>query len=92
MDLTTIKRRLESGEIRTTLEFQRDMQLMFINAMMYNDRQHAVYKIAMDMYDDVMKAIEVSDWCGALTSVCSAQFNRHLLYSITPFYDKRRLC
>ena len=33
--------------------------LMFTNAMMYNQPEHDVYKMAMTMYDDVMKSIEV---------------------------------
>ena len=59
IDLTTIKRKVETGEIRSTLEFRRDLMLMFTNAMMYNQPEHDVYKMAMTMYDDVMKSIEV---------------------------------
>jgi len=45
--------------IRTTAEFQRDMMLMFINAMMYNNVEHDVHKMAVEMYSDVMMHIEV---------------------------------
>ena len=36
------------------------MMLMFTNAMMYNSSDHDVYKMAVNMYDDVMLHIEVS--------------------------------
>ena len=58
-DLSTIKRHIENGTIRTTVEFQRDMMLMFTNAVMYNSSNHDVYKMAVEMYDDVMQHIEV---------------------------------
>lgn len=59
MDLATIKKNIESGALRTTAEFQRDIMLMFTNAIMYNSSNHNVYKMAKEMYDDVMKQIEV---------------------------------
>ena len=59
MDLSTIKKNIDSGMIRTTAEFQRDMMLMFINAMMYNNVEHDVHKMAVEMYSDVMMHIEV---------------------------------
>jgi len=59
MDLSTIKKNIDSGVIRTTAEFQRDMMLMFINAMMYNNVDHDVHKMAVEMYNDVMMHIEV---------------------------------
>jgi len=59
MDLSTIKKNIDSGMIRTTAEFQRDMMLMFINAMMYNSVEHDVYQMAVEMYNDVMMHIEV---------------------------------
>ena len=59
MDLSTIKRNIDNGVIRTTAEFQRDMMLMFINAMMYNSVEHDVHQMAVEMYNDVMTHIEV---------------------------------
>ena len=59
-DLSTIKRHIENGTIRTTAEFQHDMMLMFTNAIMYNSSNHNVYRMAVDMYDDVLQQIEVS--------------------------------
>ncbi|KAK7109423.1 bromodomain-containing protein 8-like isoform X2 [Littorina saxatilis] len=58
MDMLSIKKNIESGTTRTTAEFQRDMMLMFTNAMMYNSSNHNVYKMAKEMYDDVMQHIE----------------------------------
>lgn len=60
MDLSTIKRRVDSGELRRTADFQRDVMLMFTNAVMYNNAEHDVHKMALEMYEDVMSHIEVS--------------------------------
>ncbi|XP_052772868.1 bromodomain-containing protein 8-like isoform X2 [Mya arenaria] len=57
-DLTQIKRHIESGTIRTTSEFQRDMMLMFTNAIMYNNANHDVNRMATEMYNDVLEQIE----------------------------------
>ena len=59
MDLSTIKRNVEMGALRTTVEFQRDMMLMFTNAMMYNSKDHDVHQMAKGMYNDVMERIQV---------------------------------
>lgn len=59
MDLSQIKKNIESGVIRTTSEFQRDMMLMFTNAIMYNNCNHRVHKMAVEMYNDVLQHIEV---------------------------------
>jgi len=45
MDLQAIRKRLESGAIRTTAEFERDVQLMFANACMYNAVDDHVHKV-----------------------------------------------
>ncbi|KAK3743186.1 hypothetical protein RRG08_064040 [Elysia crispata] len=58
MDLSTIKKNVETGIIRTTVDFQRDMMLMFTNAIMYNSSDHNVFKMAKEMYDDVMQHLE----------------------------------
>lgn len=57
MDLTTIKKNIETGTIRTTSEFQRDLMLMFQNAIMYNSEGHDVYKMATEMQMDVMDQV-----------------------------------
>ena len=60
MDLHTIKKNIEIGAIRTTGEFQRDLMLMFTNAIMYNPSNHNVYQMATNMYNDVMETLEVN--------------------------------
>uniref|UniRef100_A0A8C7WTN6 Bromodomain-containing protein 8 n=1 Tax=Oryzias sinensis TaxID=183150 RepID=A0A8C7WTN6_9TELE len=55
MDLSAIKKNIESGVIRTTAEFQRDIMLMFQNAIMYNSSDHDVYHMALEMQRDVLE-------------------------------------
>ncbi|KZT05506.1 uncharacterized protein LAESUDRAFT_726769 [Laetiporus sulphureus 93-53] len=49
MDLKTIKARIKDGLISNSLEFQRDVYLMFANAMMYNRPGSDVYNMAEEM-------------------------------------------
>lgn len=58
MDLQKVKRNIESGVIRTTAEFQRDVMLMFLNAKMYNTCDHNVYQMAEQMMRDGVSTIE----------------------------------
>lgn len=58
MDLSLIKKNIETGLIATTTEFQRDIMLMFQNALMYNRKEHDVYRMAQEMRDDVMEQIQ----------------------------------
>ncbi|XP_021509038.2 bromodomain-containing protein 8-like, partial [Meriones unguiculatus] len=63
MDLTTLKRNLSKGRIRTMAEFQRDLMLMFQNAVMYNDSDHHIYHMAVEMQREVLEQIQVlSTW------------------------------
>lgn len=64
MCLGQIKRNVENNVIRTTREFTRDMMLMFVNAVMYNNHEYDVYSMAMEMCNDVMAIIEVRFWTG----------------------------
>jgi hypothetical protein len=59
MDLSTIKKNIENSTIKTTKEFQRDIMLMFTNAIMYNSSNHDVYKIALEMYKEVIYNVEL---------------------------------
>ncbi|XP_075533227.1 bromodomain-containing protein 8-like isoform X2 [Dermacentor variabilis] len=61
MDLLTIKKNIESGYIKTTLEFQRDMMLMFQNAIMYNSSDHDVFQMAIEMQKEVMGHIQLTN-------------------------------
>ncbi|XP_035289869.1 bromodomain-containing protein 8 isoform X2 [Anguilla anguilla] len=58
MDLSTIKKNIETGLIRSTAEFQRDIMLMFQNAVMYNSSDHDVYHMALEMQRDVLEQIQ----------------------------------
>ncbi|XP_035263948.1 bromodomain-containing protein 8 [Anguilla anguilla] len=58
MDLSVIKKNIEAGLIRTTAEFQRDIMLMFQNAVMYNSSDHDVYHMALEMQRDVLEQIQ----------------------------------
>ncbi|KAF8913937.1 hypothetical protein CPB84DRAFT_1757959 [Gymnopilus junonius] len=49
MDLKTIKTRVKDGVIANSLEYQRDIYLMFANAMMYNRPGSDVHAMAEDM-------------------------------------------
>lgn len=49
MDLKTIKGRVKDGIITTSLDFQRDVYLMFANAMMYNRPGSDIYQMAEEM-------------------------------------------
>lgn len=72
MDLSTIKKNIENGLIRTTAEFQRDIMLMFQNAVMYNSSDHDVYHMAVEMQRDVLEQIQVKYWAEASAgqSIC----------------------
>ncbi|KNC85934.1 hypothetical protein SARC_01881 [Sphaeroforma arctica JP610] len=59
MDLNTIKKRLDDGTISTTVEFRRDLMLVFTNAMMYNESGHDVYIMAHDMKVDVTEQLQM---------------------------------
>jgi bromodomain-containing protein 8 len=62
VDLTSIKKRLENqsaeNAIRTTAEFQREMMLLFQNALMYNRQKHEVYEMAIDMQKEIGDEID----------------------------------
>ncbi|XP_029419988.1 bromodomain-containing protein 8-like, partial [Nannospalax galili] len=63
MDLTTLKRNLSKGRIHTMAQFQRDLMLMFQNAVMYNDSDHHIYHTAVEMQQEVLEQIQVlSTW------------------------------
>jgi hypothetical protein len=74
MDLSTIKKNIENGSIKTTKEFQRDIMLMFTNAIMYNSSNHDVYKIALEMYKEVIHNVEVCFFKLALKLILNVFF------------------
>ena len=40
-------------------EFQRDLMLMFQNAVMYNDSDHQIYHMAVEMQREVLEQMQV---------------------------------
>ncbi|GAB6024925.1 Bromodomain-containing protein 8 [Chamberlinius hualienensis] len=58
MDLATVKKSIENQTVRTTMEFQRDVLLIFQNAIMYNNSDHDVYKMAVEMQQEVIMHIQ----------------------------------
>nr|XP_040036372.1 bromodomain-containing protein 8-like isoform X3 [Gasterosteus aculeatus aculeatus] len=58
VDLAAIKKSIEAGLIRNTAEFQRDIMLMFQNAVMYNSLDHDVNHMALEMQRDVLEQIQ----------------------------------
>ncbi|XP_033922677.1 bromodomain-containing protein 8-like [Melopsittacus undulatus] len=59
MDLTSIKRRLSKGQIQSMVEFQRDLMLMFQNAVMYNSFTHHVHHMAIEMQREVLEQLQM---------------------------------
>lgn len=58
MDLSTIKRNIETGAVRTTAEFQRDVLLMCHNAMMFHRRDSSIYAMAKEMMAESVSIID----------------------------------
>lgn len=59
MDLSTIKKNIDNGTIRSTMHFQRDVMLMFQNAIMYNKQDTFVYKMAVSMQEECLQHMQV---------------------------------
>ncbi|KAF9918589.1 Bromodomain-containing protein 8 [Lobosporangium transversale] len=53
MDLKSIKERIRDGQITNADEFHRDVLLMFMNAIMYNNEDTEVYHMAQAMMSEV---------------------------------------
>lgn len=49
MDLKTIRARIKDGTISNSMEYQRDIYLMFANAMMYNKPGTDIYTMAEEV-------------------------------------------
>ncbi|XP_066469045.1 uncharacterized protein [Tiliqua scincoides] len=59
VDLSTIKRRLCKGQIQNMIQFQRDLMLMFQNAVMYNSSNHHIHHIAVEMQREVLEQLQM---------------------------------
>ena len=58
VDLSSIKRKIESGSITNNEEFTRDLLLMFQNAFIYNNADHKVYQCASEMLTDCLVLLQ----------------------------------
>lgn len=83
MDLSTIKKRIEAGELRTTVDFQRDLLLMFQNAIMYNNCRTRVYEVANIMQNECMQHIEVGNHCILYTLFKLMPLKKKSVYALT---------
>ncbi|KAL2299242.1 hypothetical protein Nmel_013892 [Mimus melanotis] len=76
MDLSSIKRRLSKGHIQSVMQFQCDLMLMFQNAVMYNNSDHHVFHVAVEMQREVLEQLQPErlpiGWWGA-RGVCPAR-------------------
>lgn len=59
MDLSTIKKNIDNGTIRSTTHFQRDVMLMFQNAIMYNKHDTFIYKMAISMQEECLQHMQI---------------------------------
>ncbi|XP_067320897.1 bromodomain-containing protein 8-like [Anolis sagrei] len=59
MDLSSIKRNLSKGQIQNMIELQRDLMLMFQNAIMYNSSNHHIHRIAVEMQREVLEQLQM---------------------------------
>ncbi|KAL6262660.1 hypothetical protein P5V15_005453 [Pogonomyrmex californicus] len=59
MDLSTIKKNIDNGTIRSTMHFQRDVMLMFQNAIMYNKHDTFIYKMAVLMQEECLQHMQI---------------------------------
>jgi len=55
MDLTTLKRQIESGEVSNSLDMKRRLLLMFANATMFNSTEHDVHQYAREMVNEALQ-------------------------------------
>mmetsp|Transcript_14838 Transcript_14838/g.30192 ORF Transcript_14838/g.30192 Transcript_14838/m.30192 type:complete len:877 (-) Transcript_14838:510-3140(-) len=64
MDLSEIRRNMESGTISTPVEFQRDMLLVAKNAMHYNEKTSDLYHLAKELQAMVKEKVDpiVKKW------------------------------
>ncbi|XP_025020440.1 bromodomain-containing protein 8-like [Python bivittatus] len=59
VDLSSIKRNLSKGQIQHMVQFQRDLMLMFQNAIMYNNSNHHIHRIAVEMQQEVLEQLQM---------------------------------
>ncbi|XP_058789290.1 probable serine/threonine-protein kinase DDB_G0283337 isoform X2 [Phymastichus coffea] len=59
MDLSTIKKKIDNGTIRSTSHFQRDVMLMFQNAIMFNKYSTFVHKMTLEMQEECLQHMQL---------------------------------
>ncbi|XP_065352333.1 bromodomain-containing protein 8-like isoform X3 [Cloeon dipterum] len=59
MDLCTIKKNIELGNVTSAEAFQRDVRLIFMNAVMYNPSNHNIAQMAIEMQKDCQEEFQV---------------------------------
>ncbi|XP_063303330.1 bromodomain-containing protein 8-like [Pelobates fuscus] len=59
MDLVTVKRGVSKGRIKSIVEFQQNVMLVFQNAIMYNSSNHVIYHKAIEMQHDTVELLQV---------------------------------
>lgn len=55
MDLKTMKTKIKDGLISNSDDYQRDLYLMFANAMMYNRPKSDIFRMAQEVCDCVLR-------------------------------------
>ncbi|XP_023248129.1 bromodomain-containing protein 8-like [Copidosoma floridanum] len=58
MDLSTVKKNIDNGTIRSTTHFQRDIMLMFQNAIMFNKDNTFVFKMTLEMREECLQHMQ----------------------------------
>ncbi|KAL7306238.1 hypothetical protein TKK_0001674 [Trichogramma kaykai] len=59
MDLHTLKKNIDNGSIRCTTHFQRDVMLMFQNAIMFNKQNTSVHKMSLEMQEECLQHMQI---------------------------------
>jgi hypothetical protein len=58
IDLSTIKKRIETGAIRSFSELESQIYLMFTNAFMFNGGDDIMFEMARDMFNNTVLELE----------------------------------
>lgn len=75
IDLKTIKQRVKEGVISNSLEFQRDVYLMFANAMIYNRPGSEIYGMAEEVSSAHSLDCRLDSWFSQMMLESEIQIN-----------------
>ncbi|PAA72556.1 hypothetical protein BOX15_Mlig029986g1, partial [Macrostomum lignano] len=70
MDLTTLKRQVDAGEVTSTRQFLSRLYLIFFNAVMYNNADQPVHSMALEIWADT--CVSVDEMLGRIDGGLSA--------------------